>query len=44
LRRFLGTKAGRKLHYAETLAAAPNPAELPPPLDRLLNELERRLG
>jgi hypothetical protein len=44
LRRFLGTKAGRKLHYAEALAAALSPTELPPPLDRLLTELERHLG
>ncbi|MFD2765101.1 ATP-dependent endonuclease [Micromonospora eburnea] len=36
LRRFIGTRAGRKSHYATLLADALDPARTPPPLDRLL--------
>ena len=36
LRRFMGTKSGRKVRYARVLADALDLARLPRPLDRLL--------
>ncbi|SCF23016.1 hypothetical protein GA0074695_4568 [Micromonospora viridifaciens] len=39
LHRFIGTRAGRKSHYATLLADALDPAQTPPPLDRLLARL-----
>ncbi|WP_225829318.1 TOPRIM nucleotidyl transferase/hydrolase domain-containing protein [Streptomyces naphthomycinicus] len=36
LRRFLGTKKGRKIRYGRLLAEALDPARTPPPLDGLL--------
>ncbi|MEU1009742.1 TOPRIM nucleotidyl transferase/hydrolase domain-containing protein [Streptomyces sp. NPDC005890] len=36
LRRFLGTKKGRKIHYGRVLAEALDPARIPAPLDGLL--------
>jgi len=36
LRRFLGTGAGRKIHYGRVLAGALDPARVPRPLDRVL--------
>ncbi|MEV5769787.1 TOPRIM nucleotidyl transferase/hydrolase domain-containing protein [Streptomyces antimycoticus] len=39
LRRFLGTKKGRKIHYARVLAEALDPARMPAPLDGLLTSL-----
>jgi hypothetical protein len=36
LRRFLGTKKGRKIHYGRVLAEALDPARVPAPLDGLL--------
>ena len=36
LRRFIGTRSGRKLRYARLLVDALDPAEVPRPLDRLL--------
>ncbi|MGW7616289.1 TOPRIM nucleotidyl transferase/hydrolase domain-containing protein [Streptomyces antimycoticus] len=39
LRRFLGTKKGRKIHYARVLAEALDPARIPAPLDGLLTSL-----
>lgn len=36
LRRFMGTRSGRKVHYGTALAAALDPARLPPPLAGLL--------
>ncbi|WP_046732441.1 TOPRIM nucleotidyl transferase/hydrolase domain-containing protein [Streptomyces humi] len=39
LRRFLGTKKGRKIHYARALAEALDPTEVPPPLTGLLTGL-----
>ncbi|MFJ8578096.1 TOPRIM nucleotidyl transferase/hydrolase domain-containing protein [Micromonospora sp. NPDC093277] len=36
LHRFIGTRSGRKSHYATLLADAVDPARTPPPLDRLL--------
>jgi hypothetical protein len=40
LRRFMGTRAGRKIHYARVLVEALDPAGVPRPLDRLLAHLE----
>ncbi|WP_086705884.1 TOPRIM nucleotidyl transferase/hydrolase domain-containing protein [Streptomyces antimycoticus] len=39
LRRFLGTKKGRKIHYGRVLAEALDPARMPAPLDGLLTSL-----
>ncbi|MER5479958.1 TOPRIM nucleotidyl transferase/hydrolase domain-containing protein [Streptomyces sp. NPDC002734] len=39
LRRFLGTKKGRKIHYGRALAQALGPGELPAPLDALFAAL-----
>ncbi|NIY63711.1 TOPRIM nucleotidyl transferase/hydrolase domain-containing protein [Streptomyces malaysiensis] len=39
LRRFLGTKKGRKIHYGRVLVEALDPDRLPAPLDRLLTSL-----
>lgn len=39
LRRFLGTKKGRKIHYGRVLAEALGPGRAPEPLDRLLAEV-----
>jgi hypothetical protein len=36
LRRFLGTKKGRKIHYGRVLAAAVDPSRVPAPLAALL--------
>jgi hypothetical protein len=36
LRRFMGTRSGRKIQYARALAEALDPARIPEPLDRLL--------
>jgi hypothetical protein len=36
LRRFMGTRSGRKIQYARALAEALDPAKIPEPLDRLL--------
>lgn len=36
LRRFMGTRSGRKQLYARLLAEAVDPARVPPPLERLL--------
>jgi hypothetical protein len=36
LHRFMGTRSGRKEHYARLLAEALDPAQVPRPLDRLL--------
>jgi hypothetical protein len=36
LHRFLGTRSGRKIHYAELLADALDPARIPRPLDQVL--------
>ncbi|HEX9855949.1 MAG TPA: ATP-dependent endonuclease [Acidimicrobiia bacterium] len=36
LRRFMGTRAGRKIRYAPLLVDALNPGQVPRPLDRLL--------
>jgi len=36
LRRFLGTKKGRKIHYGRVLAEALDPERIPAPLDGLL--------
>ncbi|MFI6340280.1 TOPRIM nucleotidyl transferase/hydrolase domain-containing protein [Streptomyces sp. NPDC050535] len=36
LRRFLGTKKGRKIHYGRVLVEALDPARVPAPLDDLL--------
>ncbi len=36
LRRFMGTRSGRKIHYGRVLAGALDPARVPEPLDRLL--------
>ncbi|MFU8852343.1 TOPRIM nucleotidyl transferase/hydrolase domain-containing protein [Micromonospora sp. SL1-18] len=36
LHRFIGTRSGRKSHYAALLADALDPARTPPPLERLL--------
>jgi hypothetical protein len=36
LRRFMGTRSGRKIQYARALAEALDPARVPEPLDRLL--------
>lgn len=41
LRRFFGSRAHRKLRYAQLLAAALDPAALPGPLDGLLRYLAR---
>ncbi|MEU4166982.1 TOPRIM nucleotidyl transferase/hydrolase domain-containing protein [Streptomyces sp. NPDC026665] len=39
LRRFLGTKKGRKIHYGRALVQALSPDHIPAPLDDLLAEL-----
>lgn len=39
LRRFLGTKKGRKIHYGRVLVAALDPGRVPAPLDGLLTSL-----
>jgi hypothetical protein len=39
LRRFMGTKSGRKIEYARLLVAALDPARIPRPLDLLLSHL-----
>ncbi|MER7467828.1 TOPRIM nucleotidyl transferase/hydrolase domain-containing protein [Streptomyces sp. NPDC097981] len=39
LRRFLGTKKGRKIRYGRLLVEALNPGEVPAPLDSLLTSL-----
>ncbi|MFD8518953.1 TOPRIM nucleotidyl transferase/hydrolase domain-containing protein [Streptomyces capillispiralis] len=39
LRRFLGTKKGRKIHYGRVLVEALDPARVPAPLDDLLTSL-----
>ncbi|AZM57238.1 hypothetical protein DMA15_35655 [Streptomyces sp. WAC 01529] len=39
LRRFLGTKKGRKIRYGHLLVEALSPDEVPPPLDALLTSL-----
>ncbi|WP_052852646.1 TOPRIM nucleotidyl transferase/hydrolase domain-containing protein [Streptomyces avicenniae] len=39
LRRFLGTKKGRKIHYGRVLVEALDPAHVPAPLDALLASL-----
>jgi hypothetical protein len=39
LRRFMGTKSGRKIEYARLLVAALDPERVPRPLDRLLSYL-----
>jgi len=36
LRRFMGTRSGRKMHYARVLVEALDLDRVPPPLDRLL--------
>jgi hypothetical protein len=36
LRRFMGTRSGRKIQYARALAEALDPGRVPGPLDRLL--------
>ena len=36
LRRFMGSKGGRKVHYARVLVEELDPAKVPRPLDRLL--------
>jgi plasmid stability protein len=36
LRRFMGSRGGRKIRYARLLVEALDPAAVPPPLDRLL--------
>ena len=36
LRRFMGTRSGRKLHYARVLASSLEEARVPRPLDRVL--------
>lgn len=39
LRRFLGTKSGRKIHYGRVLVEALSPDRVPAPLDELLASL-----
>jgi hypothetical protein len=39
LRRFLGTRSGRKIHYARLLVEALDLSQVPPPLDGLLAHL-----
>ncbi len=39
LHRFLGTRAGRKIRYAQLLVAALDPGRVPPALDRLVTGL-----
>jgi hypothetical protein len=39
LRRFLGTKKGRKIHYGRVLVEALAPDRVPAPLDDLLTSL-----
>ncbi|MFI0960968.1 TOPRIM nucleotidyl transferase/hydrolase domain-containing protein [Streptomyces sp. NPDC021080] len=39
LRRFLGTKKGRKIHYGRVLVEALSPGQVPAPLDGLLTTL-----
>jgi hypothetical protein len=39
LRRFLGTKKGRKIHYGRVLVEALDPGRTPAPLDDLLTGL-----
>jgi hypothetical protein len=44
LRRFMGTRSGRKVHYGTALAAALDPARLPPPLAGLLAYVSAAAG
>ncbi len=39
LRRFLGTRSGRKIHYGHVLAAALDLSRLPAPLAGLLSQV-----
>lgn len=39
LRRFLGTRSGRKIHYGGALVAAPPADRVPPPLAALMSRL-----
>ena len=39
LRRFMGTRSGRKLHYARVLVEALDPTDVPRPLDRVLSHI-----
>ena len=39
LRRFIGTRGGRKIHYAPVLVAALDPNRIPAPLQNLLSHL-----
>ncbi|MBV9204344.1 MAG: ATP-dependent endonuclease [Actinobacteria bacterium] len=39
LRRFMGTRSGRKIRYGHVLAAALDPARLPVPLEALLSRI-----
>jgi hypothetical protein len=39
LRRFLGTRAGRKIHYGQVLADALDLTQVPRPLDRVLAQV-----
>jgi hypothetical protein len=39
LRRFLGTRAGRKIHYGQVLAGALDLTRVPRPLDRVLSQV-----
>jgi len=41
LRRFMGTRGGRKIEYAPVLVQALDLAQVPMPLDRLLTSLGR---
>lgn len=43
LRRFLGTKKGRKIHYGRVLVEALAPDRVPDPLDGLLDALLGRV-
>lgn len=39
LRRFMGTKSGRKIHYGRALTEALDPGRVPVPLERLLSHV-----
>jgi hypothetical protein len=39
LRRFMGTRSGRKIHYGRVLAEALDPARVPAPLEHLLSHV-----
>jgi hypothetical protein len=41
LRRFMGTRSGRKIHYGRVLAEALDPARVPRPLDQVLAHVAR---